>query len=316
MLTLYDAPRCPYCARTRIVLAEKAVPYETVTVDLANRPAWIVEHNPPHGRVPVLEDGGWVLPESAVIDEYLDERFPEPPLLPLDPSERAAARLVVFRFDDLGDPYYAFRRKEPGAEAALADVLHHLDGFLAATPFLTGRSFGLADIAYLPWILRLRDLLGVVARRPPGDPPLARHVRGPSLGRVRGRDGRVARRMSDATTSEVAERLGEAGLVLLDVRRADEFAGDLVAPCDPRPGHIPGALNVELSALLEARGSGAVRELVGAPAGAEVIAYCHSGSRSALAAQILVAAGYVARNYPGSWHEWSRDPMLPAEVGG
>ena len=161
MLTLYDAPRCPYCARTRIVLAEKSVPYETVTVDLANRPAWIVEHNPPHGRVPVLEDDGWVLPESAVIDEYLDERFPEPPLLPLDPSERAAARLVVFRFDDLGDPYYAFRRNEPGAEAALADVLHHLDGFLAATPFLTGRSFGLADIAYLPWILRLRDLLGV-----------------------------------------------------------------------------------------------------------------------------------------------------------
>ena len=161
MLTLYDAPRCPYCARTRIVLAEKGVPYETVTIDLANRPAWLVEHNPPHGRVPVLEEGGWVLPESAVVNEYLEERFPEPSLLPLDPSERAAARLVVFRFDDLGDPYYAFRRKEPRAEAALAEVLHHLDGFLAATPFLTGRSFGLADIAYLPWLLRLRDLMGV-----------------------------------------------------------------------------------------------------------------------------------------------------------
>jgi glutathione S-transferase len=161
VLTLYDAPRCPYCARTRIVLAEKGVPYETVTVDLANRPGWLVEHNPPHGRVPVLEEGGWVLAESAVIDEYLEERFPEPPLLPLDPSERAAARLVVFRFDDLGDPYYALRRKEPGSEVALAEALHHLDRFLGGTPFLTGRSFGLADVAYLPWLLRLRDLMSV-----------------------------------------------------------------------------------------------------------------------------------------------------------
>ena len=167
MLTLYDAPRCPYCARTRIVLAEKGVPYETVTVDLANRPAWLVEHNPPHGRVPVLEEGGWVLPESAVIDEYLEERFPEPPLLPLDPSERAAARLVVFRFDDLGDPYYALRRKEPGAEVVLAEALHHLDGFLGATPFLTGRSFGLADVTYLPWLVRLRDLMGVALEQYP-----------------------------------------------------------------------------------------------------------------------------------------------------
>ena len=107
MLTLYDAPRCPFCARTRIVLAEKAIPYETVIVELSPRPDWIVELNPPYGKVPVLDDDGWILPESAVIDEYLDERFPEPPLLPDDPAERAAARLLVFRFDDVGEPYYA-----------------------------------------------------------------------------------------------------------------------------------------------------------------------------------------------------------------
>ena len=120
-----------------------------------------------NGRVPVLEEGGWVLPESAVIDEYLEERFPEPSLLPLDPSERAAARLVVFRFDDLGDPYYALRRKEPGAEAALAEALHGLDGFLGATPFLTGQLFGLADVTYLPWLVRLRDLMGVALEHYP-----------------------------------------------------------------------------------------------------------------------------------------------------
>jgi glutathione S-transferase len=161
VLTLYDAPRCPFCARTRIVLAEKDVPYETVSIDLENRPAWLLEHNPPHGKVPVLEEDGWVLPESAVVNEYLEERFPDPPLLPPDPSERAAARLVVFRFDDFGDAYYARRRKDPGGEQRLADALRDLDGFLAGTPFLTGRAFGLADVAYLPWLIRLRELYDV-----------------------------------------------------------------------------------------------------------------------------------------------------------
>jgi glutathione S-transferase len=161
-LTLYDAPRCPFCARTRIVLGEKGVPYDTVTIDLAERPAWLVERNPPDGRVPVLEEDGWVLPESAVIDEYLEERYPEPRLLPDDPGERAAARLLVFRFDDtLGDPYYALRRNEPGAAAWLGDGLAGLDALLGAAPFLTGSRFGLADISYLPWLLRLRGLMGV-----------------------------------------------------------------------------------------------------------------------------------------------------------
>jgi thiosulfate/3-mercaptopyruvate sulfurtransferase len=121
--------------------------------------------------------------------------------------------------------------------------------------------------------------------------------------------------MTDVAVDELAGRLGEAGLVLLDVRRPEEFAGELTAPCDPRPGRIPGARNVEVTRLLGAGDDEAVRELVGEPAGAEVIAYCHSGSRSALAVQVLAAAGYAARNYVGSWHEWSRDPTLPAEIG-
>ena len=167
MLTLYDAPRCPYCARVRIVLAEKAVPYETVVVDLADRPAWLLEHNPPDGRVPVLEEDGWVLPESAVVDEYLEERYPEPPLLPVDPGERAAARLVVFRFDDLGKPYYALRRGEAGAGERVEDALSGIDALLRVAPFLTGRAFGLADVSYVPWLLRLRDLMGVSLARQP-----------------------------------------------------------------------------------------------------------------------------------------------------
>ena len=158
-LTLYDAERCPYAARVRITLAEKEIPYEVVAIDLDDRPAVLYEKNP-KGRVPVLEeDGGLVLPESAVIIEYLDERFPEPALLPADPAERALARLRIERFDDLGSPYYALRRREnpDRFESALAE----LDAQLEAHPFLTGREYGLADIAYVPWLLRARTLLGV-----------------------------------------------------------------------------------------------------------------------------------------------------------
>ncbi len=121
--------------------------------------------------------------------------------------------------------------------------------------------------------------------------------------------------MSDVSTGELAARLGEKDLVVLDVRGAEEYSGAVAAPCDPRAGHIPGARHVPLEELFLAGGPDAVRALVGAPAGTEVIAYCHSGSRSAMAVELLVAAGYEGRNYSGSWHEWSRDPALPAETG-
>jgi stringent starvation protein A len=160
MLTLYDADRCPYCARVRIVLAEKGLAYETVVVDLDDRPAWIYEKNP-LGRVPVLEEGAFVLPESAVINEYIEERYPEPPLWSADPAERAAGRLLVHRFDELSRPYYALRRGDEDARARLDEQLARLDSLLDDRPFLTGSEFGLADAAYLPWILRAESILGV-----------------------------------------------------------------------------------------------------------------------------------------------------------
>ena len=160
MLTLYDADRCPYCARIRIVLAEKGLPHETVVVDLDDRPAWIYEKNP-LGKVPVLEEDDFVLPESAVIMEYLEERYPEPPLWPADPAERAAGRLLLERFDQLSRPYYALRRGDEDARERLDAELAALDSLLAGRPFLTGHEFGLADAAYLPWILRAESMLGV-----------------------------------------------------------------------------------------------------------------------------------------------------------
>ena len=160
MITLYDADRCPYCARARIVLAEKGLEYETVVIDLDDRPAWIYEKNP-LGRVPVLEEDTFVLAESAVIDEYLEDRYPEPALWPADPAERALGRLLVFRFDELSRPYYALRRGEEGAGERFDAALAELDGVLEAQPFLSGRDFGLADVAYVPWILRARDRMEI-----------------------------------------------------------------------------------------------------------------------------------------------------------
>jgi glutathione S-transferase len=160
VITLYDADRCPYCARVRIALAEKGIEYETVEIDLDDRPSWIYEKNP-LGRVPVVEEDTFVLPESAVIDEYLEERYPEPALWPADAAERAFGRLLVFRFDQLSKPYYALRREEDGARERLDAELAKLNAVLGAQPFLSGRAYGLADIAYVPWIVRARDHMGV-----------------------------------------------------------------------------------------------------------------------------------------------------------
>lgn len=147
-MRLVDAPRCPYCARVRIALAEKEIEPERVEVDLTDRPQWVKELNPPNGRVPVLDDG-FVLPESDVIMAYLDERYPTPPLLPADPGGRARARLLVYRFDEnLGRDYYAFRR---GDANDLPAKLAHLE---------VGQSL-YADIAYAPWVIRARDMLGI-----------------------------------------------------------------------------------------------------------------------------------------------------------
>ena len=147
-MKLYDSLRCPYCARARIALAEKGLAYETVSIDLSNRPDWLYELNP-LGKVPVLDDGGFILPESEVIMQYLDDQYPEQSLLPADARSRGEARLAVHRFDDLlGDDYYAFRRDEPNR---LPERLATLQ--LGHSLFI--------DIAYAPWVIRVRDMLGL-----------------------------------------------------------------------------------------------------------------------------------------------------------
>ena len=103
------------------------------------------------------------------------------------------------------------------------------------------------------------------------------------------------------------EDLPDGTVAIVDVREASEW----------EQGHLPGARNLDLGRLFAGPGrpesAGRIQALVGLPEGSEVVAYCHSGSRSALATLALRFAGYDARNYAGSWHEWSRHPELPLE---
>jgi glutathione S-transferase len=165
---LYTAERCPYAARVRITLAEKGLNYEPVEVDLDNRPAWLYEKNP-LGKVPVYEeDGGLILPESRVIMEYLNERYPEPALWPPDPAERALGRLWLERFDErLGRAYYAVRGGNEEARAELDARLADLQRVLEGQRYLSGPIYGLADTGYVPWLLRATEQLGVALQQFP-----------------------------------------------------------------------------------------------------------------------------------------------------
>jgi thiosulfate/3-mercaptopyruvate sulfurtransferase len=118
--------------------------------------------------------------------------------------------------------------------------------------------------------------------------------------------------VSEITIEELRGRLGD--VVVVDVRTPAEYDGTHGKPCDPRQGHVPGALNVDVYRLMSLDRDEIDAELGIAP-GQEVVAYCHSGSRSAIATQMLRALGYDARNYVGSWHEWSRHDDLPVEGG-
>jgi len=110
------------------------------------------------------------------------------------------------------------------------------------------------------------------------------------------------------TAEELKRLLAEGGVALVDVRTRPEFDGTSGYPCDPKQGHIEGAVHVELDSLMAAGREG-MRDVLaeaGVDPDAPIVLYCHSGSRSGIAAAALRSAGIDAENYEGSWHEWSR----------
>jgi len=112
------------------------------------------------------------------------------------------------------------------------------------------------------------------------------------------------------TGDELAALLERDEVALLDVRSQEEYEGTAGYPCDPVQGHIPGAVHLDLNEIYAAGGDHAVlRRFLderGIAEGRRVVAYCHSGQRSELAAALLRSGGVDAVNYEGSWHEWSR----------
>jgi glutathione S-transferase len=159
LLTLYNAARCPYCVRVRLVLAEKGIEHEMVEIDLADRDPILRTLNP-RNRVPVLVQGDLVLPESAVINEYLEECFGEPRMMPADAAGRALVRRRIVVFEDLSDAYYDVRRS-PEALPALREQLAAVDALLAGGGYLAGAQMTLAEPAYWPWIARMEKTMGV-----------------------------------------------------------------------------------------------------------------------------------------------------------
>ncbi len=171
-MRLYDYPDCPFAQKVRIVLAEKELEYETVFVDLRQgeqRTAEFLKLNP-YGRVPVLIDEEVVVYDSTLINEYLEDEYPHPALMPEDSAGRARVRTLEDFCDNSFLPSAGFVQAElakPEAEQdhdrlqryrkGLTDGLVRLEGFLLGREFLAGE-FSLADIAFVPAVLNLSRL--------------------------------------------------------------------------------------------------------------------------------------------------------------
>ena len=159
VMTLFSSAACPYSHRARIVLAEKGITVEVVNVDLDHLPEDLIDLNP-YQTVPTLVDRELVLYDSHVIMEYLDERFPHPPLMPVDPVSRAKARLAMYRIDQ--DWYGLLRDIETKGEKAAAkarkmlrDSIASSAEVFAAMPFFLSEEFSLIDCYVAPLLWRL-----------------------------------------------------------------------------------------------------------------------------------------------------------------
>lgn len=172
MIRLYDYPDCPFCQKVKVVLAEKDLEYETVFVDLRKGEQKVPEFLKlnPYGKVPVLIDEETVVYDSTIINEYLEDEYPNPALLPEDSAGRARARLLEDYCDSSFIPSADFVISQLNRAEAERDQerlkryqlelhrgLARLETFLDSNEFLVG-PFSLADVAFVPRVLVLPQL--------------------------------------------------------------------------------------------------------------------------------------------------------------
>src|SRR5215213_3835885 len=160
VMTLFSAPNDPWSHRTRIVLAEKGISIDIMSVEPGRFPEDLLDLNPYHS-VPTLVDRDLVLYDSRVIIEYLDERFPHPPLMPVDPVARAQFRLALYRIerdwyslaqqiDDVAD-----RKQGQRARKILRDSILASTDVFKAKPYFLSDEFSLVDASIAPILWRL-----------------------------------------------------------------------------------------------------------------------------------------------------------------
>ena len=143
VMTLYSNPICPYSHQVRIVLAEKGVSVDILNVEAHDRPEDLIELNP-YCTVPTLVDRELVLYQAGIIMEYLDERFPHPPLMPVYPVARAEARRMMYRIEN--DWYSLLQQILHGKEEDKKTAREQLhNSFLAIAPAFSEKPYFLSD---------------------------------------------------------------------------------------------------------------------------------------------------------------------------
>jgi RNA polymerase-associated protein len=178
VMTLFSRPTDPWSHRTRLVLAEKSISIDIVDVDEGSLPEDLLDLNP-YNSVPTLVDRDLVLYDSRVIMEYLDERFPHPPLMPVDPVTRAQFRLALFRIErdwySLAEEIGAGGDRKPLTRAVKLleeSILSSVEIFSAKKFFLSDE-FSLVDCTIAPILWRL-PLFNI--KLPPQSRPIQRYM--------------------------------------------------------------------------------------------------------------------------------------------
>ncbi|BCB25490.1 stringent starvation protein A [Sulfurimicrobium lacus] len=164
MMTLYSGTTCPFSQRCRIVLFEKGMDFQIIDVDLQNKPEDLAVMNP-YNQVPVLVERDLILHESNIINEYIDERFPHPQLMPADPVMRARARLFLYRFEQelfahIADIVKGNQKAADKARTIIRDNLTQLAPIFSKQKHMLGDEFSMLDVAIAPLLWRL-DFYGI-----------------------------------------------------------------------------------------------------------------------------------------------------------